>query len=84
MCHRGQSYFQLSVRGIGFLAGQRIVLPYKCTDYIGPQSPWGLRGFFMLMHLRGRCEEEAGGTNAFQKAQGKAPRPIWMRDGMQC
>lgn len=46
LCHGGQSYFQLSVRGIGFLAGQRIVLPYKCTDYIGPQSPQGLSGFF--------------------------------------
>lgn len=40
--------------------------------------------FFMLMHLRGRCEKEVGRANAFQKAQGKAPCPIWLISGMQC
>lgn len=40
-------------------AGQRMVLPYKCTDYIGPQSPGGLSGFF---HVDAPAREMCGGV----------------------
>lgn len=63
---RGRSDFQLSVRGPGLLAGQRIVLSHKPTVWIGSQSPCGGCGFLGL-HLQGEAWLGAGGSPAARR-----------------